>query len=161
MTVGSQKKPPLGLSAPSDRLEDTAMRTVLEQTGAAGSVCQERCTRPAAKAGDRHCGSGSGAATVQEAKKRLAELPDIAEQRLIVGLLKYCGYSDYADRVSRHSGQRTETTLYAGREDGFEVGCDVTIGSDVGAAALPNSGTTAAVTPFVKGIEVKEAADVT
>ena len=35
MTVGSQKKPPLGLSAPGDRLEDTAMRTVLEQTGAA------------------------------------------------------------------------------------------------------------------------------
>ena len=48
MTVGSQKKPPLGLSAPSDRLEDTAMRTVLEQTGAAESFCQERSTRPAA-----------------------------------------------------------------------------------------------------------------
>jgi hypothetical protein len=89
------------------------------------------------------------------------KLPYIPEQRLIEGLLKYCGYRDYADRVSRHSGQRTETTLYAGREDGFEVGCDVTIGSDVGAAALPNSGTTAAVTPFVKGIEVTEAADVT
>jgi hypothetical protein len=48
MIAGSQKKPPLGLSAASDRVEHTALRTVLEQTGAAGSVCQERCTRPAA-----------------------------------------------------------------------------------------------------------------
>jgi hypothetical protein len=86
------------------------------------------------------------------------QLQDIAKQPLIEGLLKYCGYRDYADRVSRHPGQTTETTLCAGREDAFEVGCDVTIGSDV-AAALPNSGTTAAVTPFVKDIEVTEVAD--
>jgi hypothetical protein len=89
------------------------------------------------------------------------ELPEIPEQRLTEGLLKYCGYRDYADRVSQHSGQRTGTTLCAGREDGFEVECDVTIGSDVGAAALPNAGTTAAITPFVKGLGVTEAADVT
>jgi hypothetical protein len=88
------------------------------------------------------------------------ELPNIPEQRLIEVLLKYCGYRDYADRVSRHSGQTAETTFCTGREDGFEVGCDVTIGSDVGATALPNSGTTAAVTPFVKDIEVMEVADV-
>src|SRR6266446_6127247 len=47
MTVGSQKEPPLGLSAASDRLEDTAMRTILEQTGAAESFRQERSTPPA------------------------------------------------------------------------------------------------------------------
>src|SRR3984893_1146373 len=45
MIVGSQNKPPLGLSA---RVEHTALRTALEQIGAARSVCQERCTRPAA-----------------------------------------------------------------------------------------------------------------
>jgi hypothetical protein len=89
------------------------------------------------------------------------ELPEIPEQSLTEGLLKYCGYRDYADRVSRHSGRRTGTTLCAGREDCFEVGCEVTIGSDVGAAALPNSGTTAAIIPFVKDIEVTEVADVT
>jgi hypothetical protein len=89
------------------------------------------------------------------------QLQDITQQRLIEGLLKYCGYRDYANRVLRHSGQTTETTLRAGRKDGLEVGCDVTIEKDVGAAALPNAGTTAAITFFVKGLEVTEAADVT
>jgi hypothetical protein len=89
------------------------------------------------------------------------QLQDIAKQSLIEGLLKYCGYRGYADRVSRHSGQTTETTLCAGREDGFEVRCDVTIGSDVGAAALSDARTTAAVTPSVTDFEVTEASDVT
>jgi Helix-turn-helix domain len=48
MITGSQKKPPLGLSEASDRVAHTALRTVLEQTGAAESVCQEQRTRPAA-----------------------------------------------------------------------------------------------------------------
>jgi hypothetical protein len=48
MIGGSQKKPPLRLSEPSDTLEHTAVRTVLEQTAAAESVCHERRIRPAA-----------------------------------------------------------------------------------------------------------------
>ena len=48
MIAGSQKRPPLGLSAANDRVEDTALRTVLEQSSAAEAFCQERCTGPAA-----------------------------------------------------------------------------------------------------------------
>jgi hypothetical protein len=88
------------------------------------------------------------------------QLQDITKQRLIEGLLKYCGYRDYADRVSRHSGQRTGTILCAGRGDCFEVGCEVTIDSDVGASASPDAGATAAITSSVTGFEVTEASDV-
>jgi ParB-like chromosome segregation protein Spo0J len=84
------------------------------------------------------------------------ELPYIPEQRLIEGLLKYCGYRDYANRMSR-----PETTLCAGREDGFEAGCNVANRCDVAAATLPDAMTTAATTSSVTDLEVTEAANVT
>jgi hypothetical protein len=48
MITSSQKKPPPGLFTAKDRVEDTALQTILEQSSAAEAFCQERCTRPAA-----------------------------------------------------------------------------------------------------------------
>lgn len=89
------------------------------------------------------------------------ELPDIPAQHLIEDLLRYCGYRDYADRVSRHSSHRTDTTPCAGSEDGFDVGRDVTIGSDVAPAARPNLSATAAISSSATDLAVTEASDVT